>query len=122
MKRFAVCIPLALALAGCGGGAGSIVATAVPIAQQAALQVPAIASACATWRSARANPAIQLALGVASTAATVAGYGVASAGLDWVRSAGDRFCTEGPPAGDVTTVADKASWLQKLTTDLLSGR
>lgn len=119
MKKRGIAIIVALPLlAGCGGKYDAAINAAVPIAQTAALQVPAIAKGCEEWRRARANPLIQGALTVASTAASVAGYGVAASGLDWVRAAGDRFCTEGPPAGDVTSTAERASWLADLVAKL----
>lgn len=108
MKRF---IPVAVAvliLAGCG--------TLATIRQQ-----PMIVAGCNEWRSVEANPTVQLALSAAQTAANLAGYGAPTAALHWVRLSGDRFCAEGPPAGDVTTETDRASWLAKLTADLLAG-
>lgn len=120
MRKVIIIGAAVLMLSGCGGNTlGTVAAVAVPAVQQAALQVPAIANACATWRQARANPAIQVALGIAGTAATIAGYGVAEAGLDWVRAAGDRFCSEGPPAGDATSTAQRLQWLGTLTAKLL---
>ena len=113
--RKIIIIGATLALCGCGNmKAADVAAVAVPAVQQAALQVPAIANACAKWRSARTNPYIQAALGIAGTAATIAGYGVAESALDWVRASGDRFCTEGPPAGDTTSTAQRVGWLTDL--------
>lgn len=115
--RKTIIIGATLALFGCGGQTAGLIGGA----QQAALQVPPIAEGCARWRAAEADPRVRLALDAAKIAANVAGYGAAGTGLAWLQSSGDRFCTEGPPAGDVTADAQRYSWLAKLTADLIAG-
>lgn len=112
MKRL---LPLAcvllLALTSCG--------------QMTALQdkvAPVVARACAEFRTAEADLVVQMALSAAQMAAGayVPGSGVATAaGLKWVRSAGDKFCSSGPPAGDNTTPEQRAAWLADVTFKML---
>lgn len=68
---------------------------------------PQIASACAQFHQAEADPLVQLALagGSAAGGPTVAST-VAS-----IKSFGDAFCLNGPPAGDTTSVAQQLVWL-----------
>lgn len=115
--RKAILFGATLALCGCGAVTGDPVAV---IGQQAALRSPAVAEGCAAFRSAEGNPRVRQALDAARMVANLAGYGGPAAIAAELRSYGARFCTEGPPAGDVTTDAARASWLAKITMDMLS--
>lgn len=75
---------------------------------------PVIVQACGQFRSAEANPLVQLALSVGG-AATGTGAIVAD-----VRSFGDAFCSAGPPPGDNTTPAQQAAWLMNVTAQMLA--
>lgn len=110
-------IGISLLLAGCGAVTGDPVAA---IGHQAALRSPAVAEGCAAFRSAEGNPRVRQALDAAHMVANLAGYGGPAAIAAELRSYGARFCAEGPPAGDMTTDAARASWLAKITMDMLS--
>lgn len=116
-NRFAVvCIPLMLA--GCGSMQGGDLVQA--IGQQAALRSPEVAQGCAAFRSAEANPYVQAALRIGTAAANIAGFGGPAAIVTELQVYGARFCTEGPPAGDVTAAASRASWLANITLGMIS--
>ncbi len=74
---------------------------------------PIVASACADFRRAEANPLVNAAIQGGSAALGI-GSTVAS-----IQSFGDGFCTSGPPATDTTAPAQQASWLADLTRKLL---
>lgn len=65
------------------------------------------------------SPAVRLALGAGTIAANVAFPGSGAIVAD-LRAYGDRFCAEGPPAGDMTSAPERASWLASLTANLLT--
>lgn len=116
-NRFAaVCI--SLMLTGCGSMQGGDLVQA--IGQQAALRSPAVAHGCAAFRSAEANPYVQAAIGIGTAAANIASFGGPAAIATELQAYGARFCTEGPPAGDMTADASRASWLANITLGMLS--
>jgi hypothetical protein len=96
-------------LFGCGGGGG----------QPDALRSPIVAEACQRFRSAEANPRVQLALGIATTGANLAGFGGPAAIVTELRAYGSRFCSEGPPAGDMTSEPQRASWLTTIAAGMV---
>lgn len=101
------------------GGITFAFAGCAEVAPAVAKISPAIAEGCAKWREAEASPAVRLALGAGTIAANVAMPGAGAVVAD-LRAYGDRFCAEGPPAGDVTSEPERASWLATLTGNLLS--
>jgi hypothetical protein len=101
------------------GGIAFAFAGCAEVAPDVAKISPAIAEGCAKWREAEASPAVRLALGAGTIAANVAMPGAGAVVAD-LRAYGDRFCAEGPPAGDVTSEPERASWLATLTGNLLS--
>lgn len=66
-----------------------------------------VTEACASFQRTK----VQLALDVAASLSSTVGE---------LKSYGDRFCAEGPPPGDATTPAQQASWLNDLTSKLVS--
>ena len=80
---------------------------------------PQIAQACALFRSAEADPAVQIALAAGATAGTIASGVPVGAIVAQIKSYGDAFCANGPPVGDATTPAQQAQWLAGVTMQLL---
>lgn len=100
----------------------ALAAATVAIGLAACSLIPAdkIAAACDAFRRAEANPRVQLALAGGTIAANIASSGTAGPVIASLRAYGDRFCAEGPPAGDTTTTAERAAWLANVTAGLLS--
>jgi hypothetical protein len=112
MHRIIVFIAGSLALAAC--------AQIASFEQKAA---PVIGQACATFHKAEANPLVHIALAGGTLVANIAapGSGTAiGAGVALVRSYGDKFCAEGPPAGDATTPDQQAAWLAGIVGKMLA--
>ena len=109
MKKFLVATLIACSLAAC--------AQVASFEQKAA---PMVAEACATFRSAEADPLVQLALAGGSTAATAATGVPVGAAVALVQSYGDAFCSAGPPPGDATTAAQRVAWLADVATKMLA--
>lgn len=72
---------------------------------------PVIASACAEFRQAEANPLVGLAVAGGTMALNVATGGTGGAVVASLKGFGDAFCTAGPPLGDTTSPAQQAAWL-----------
>lgn len=119
---------LVLALAACGAmpqGAdsvdtlvGKVEAKVAAFEQRAA---PVIARACDAFHRAEASALVQTALDVGVMAANAAtGVPVAGIAVSAVKGFGDRFCAEGPPAGDTTSAMDQAAWLVDIGRQMLA--
>jgi hypothetical protein len=113
-----------LGLSGCAQLDGVAARLTPAIVAFEAKAAPAIARGCADFRQAEASPTVQLAIGAGTVAigAATAGVGsaLAGAGVSLLRSFGDRFCTEGPPAGDMTSEADRAVWIADVAAKMLA--
>ena len=104
------------ALASCSAAQTTAVNT--QLAGFAAKAAPVVQGACTTLASAEANPLVQVALGVGNAAASAATGGVAGPVLASLKTFGDSFCANGPPAGDTSTPAAQASWLLGIVSGL----
>jgi hypothetical protein len=72
---------------------------------------PVIQAACAGFRQAETSPLVRLAIAGGTMAANVATSGAAGPVVALLRSYGDAYCREGPPAGDMTTSMQQREWL-----------
>lgn len=67
---------------------------------------PEIAQGCAKFHSVESDPLVGIGMMLAN--ASTAGI------IGDIKMAGDVFCSIGPPAGDVTSVVQQASWIADL--------
>jgi hypothetical protein len=110
---FAVALLAGGLLAGCAGLEAKLAAFEAKAA-------PAIARGCATFHAAEASPLVQMGIGLGTSAINVAtGVPVAGLAVSAIKGFGDRFCAEGPPAGDASTPDQQAAWLAGLPQQLV---
>jgi len=108
MKRLQMMIGgVILILAGC---------TSASIASFEATAAPKLVQACQVFRTAEQNPAVVTAVSAGSAAVSLTTGLPAGLAVSSIKSFGDQFCANGPPAGDTTTVAQQATWLQQQVT------
>lgn len=113
--RLAAALALvSLTIAGC-----QIAKFEAGLAKFEAKAAPVIANACARFRQAEASPLVQIAIAGGTLAANAATGGIAGPAVAAIRSYGDQFCANGPPAGDSTTAQQQADWLDGKITGVL---